>query len=88
MYVRRRSRIRDGAQRWVLLRDLEHPEKWTETYHFPTWTEYRRHHERRTHADSEAFDRLLALHRGPVPLTVRRAIERQTISKRDLRAEE
>lgn len=86
MYVRRRSRIRDGAQRWVLLRDLEHPEKWTETYHFPTWTEYRRHHERRTHADSEAFDRLLALHRGPVPLTVHRAIERQTISKRDLRA--
>src|SRR5690554_6165230 len=33
MAERRKIRIRDGARQWVLLRDLEHPEVWTESYH-------------------------------------------------------
>lgn len=80
---RRRVRIRDGAQQWALLRDLEDPDIWTETYHVPTWVEYIRHHQRRTQADAEVSDQLGALHRGAHPLRVYRMIERQTVSARD-----
>jgi MFS family permease len=83
MAQRRRVRIRDGAQQWALLRDLENPDIWSETYHVPTWVEYIRHHERRTHADADVFDRLLALHKGPGPMRVHRMIERQTVSQND-----
>ena len=80
MAERRRIRIRNGAQQWALLRDLEKPEVWTETYHVPTWVEYVRHHERHTHADAVVSDRLRSLHRGETGPLVHRMIERQTIS--------
>lgn len=83
MSQRRRIRIRDGAQQWAILRDLEEPDIWTETYHVPTWVEYIRHNERRTQADAEVSDKLLALHRGPGAPRVHRMIERQTVSHRD-----
>jgi MFS family permease len=83
MSARRRVRIRDGAQQWALLRDLENPDIWTETYHVPTWVEYVRHHERRTQADAESYQRLLKLHRGKDLPRVHRMIERQAISLRD-----
>ena len=83
MARRRRIRIRDGAQQWALLRDLEVPDCWTETYHVPTWVEYIRHNERRTHADAEVSDALTALHQGPEPVRVHRMIERQTVPERD-----
>lgn len=76
---RRRVRIRDGAQQWALLRDLEHPEHWSESYHVPTWGEYVRHNERRTQADAALSDRLLALHRGDGRPVVHRMIERQAV---------
>ncbi len=83
MTDRRRIRLRDGARQWVLLRDLENPEIWTESYHVPTWVEYLRHHQRRTQADSEVSQRLLKLHRGPEAPRVHRMIERQTVPLRD-----
>ncbi|TDT74269.1 putative MFS family arabinose efflux permease [Litoreibacter halocynthiae] len=83
MNARRRIRIRDGAQQWALLRDLENPDVWTETYHVPTWLEYVRHHERRTQADAESYERILKLHRGKERPKVHRMIERQAISLRD-----
>ncbi len=83
MSARRRIRLRDGAQQWALLRDLENPDVWTETYHVPTWVEYVRHHERRTQADSASYERLLKLHRGTEQPKVHRMIERQAISLRD-----
>ncbi|WP_182086467.1 MFS transporter [Aureimonas sp. ME7] len=79
MAERRRIRIRDGARQWSLLRDLEHPEIWTETYHVPTWVEYVRHNMRRTKADAVIYERLLALHRGTERPRVHRMIERQTV---------
>ncbi|HUH50088.1 MAG TPA: MFS transporter, partial [Mycoplana sp.] len=79
MTERRRIRIRDGAGQWTLMRDLENPRIWTETYHVPTWIEYVRHNQRRTQADAENGDRLRALHRGKEPPRVHRMIERQTI---------
>ncbi|ACM02195.1 MFS transporter [Cereibacter sphaeroides] len=83
MADRRRIRIRDGARQWVLLRDLERPGIWAESYHVATWAEYLRHHERRTKADAEVTDRLLALHAGPGKPRVRRMIERQTVPLHD-----
>jgi MFS family permease len=79
MAERRRIRIRDGAGQWGLMRDLENPTIWTETYHVPTWVEYVRHNQRRTQADAEIGDRLTALHRGAAAPRVHRMIERQTI---------
>jgi len=83
MALRRRIRIRDGARQWALLRDLENPETWTESYHVPTWVEYVRHNQRRTQSDAEVSERLLALHKGTTPPVVHRMIERQTVSIHD-----
>ncbi|AXV17018.1 MFS transporter [Neorhizobium sp. SOG26] len=79
MSDRRRIRIRDGARQWALMRDLEHPEVWTETYHVATWADYVRHNQRRTHADAEVWDAIRKLHRGTEGPRVHRMIERQTI---------
>ncbi|AWM27286.1 MFS transporter [Sinorhizobium fredii] len=79
MAERRRIRIRDGAGHWALMRDLENPTTWTETYHAPTWVEYVRHNQRRTQADAAVGDKLTELHRGARPPYVHRLIERQTI---------
>lgn len=83
MAERRRIRIRDGAGQWALLRDLENPRIWTETYHVPTWVEYIRHNQRRTKADAENSERLAALHGGDGRPRVHRMIERQTVPVRD-----
>ncbi|MDP9807189.1 MFS family permease [Rhizobium tibeticum] len=79
MGERRRIRIRDGARNWALMRDLEKPGRWTETYHTPTWVEYIRHNQRRTQADAENIERLRALHHGEQLPQVHRLIERQAI---------
>lgn len=83
MSQRRRVRIRDGAQQWALLRDLHHPEHWSESYHVPTWGEYVRHNERRTHADADLADHLRRLHRGEGAPQVHRMIERQAVPLHD-----
>ena len=79
MTERRRIRIRDGARRWSLLRDLEQPNIWTEKYYVATWVEYIRHNQRRTVSDSDVSDDLIALHQGSEPPKVRRMLDRQTI---------
>ncbi len=83
MSQRRRMRIRDGAQQWALLRDLQNPAHWSESYHVPTWGEYVRHNERRTQSDGALSDRLKALHRGAGGPVVHRMIERQTVPLHD-----
>ncbi len=83
MADRRRIRIRDGARQWALLRDLENPDIWTETYHVATWIEYVRHNERRTKGDAEVSEKLRALHKGEGPIRVHRMIERQTVPRTD-----
>lgn len=83
MIERRRIRIRGGARQWVLLRDLENPEIWTESYHVATWVEYVRHNQRRTQADAEVTRRLFELHQGPGNPRVHRMIERQTVPRNE-----
>ncbi|MCC2688743.1 MAG: enterobactin exporter EntS [Rhizobiaceae bacterium] len=76
MAERRRIRRRDGARQWALMRDLENPQLWIETYHTPTWIEYVRHNQRRTHADATITEQLHRLHSGSEPPRVHRMIER------------
>lgn len=83
MALRRNIRRRDGARGWALLRDLEHPERWTESYHIATWDEYVRHNLRRTKADFQTYEDLHRLHRGAEPPQVHRMIERHSISLDD-----
>jgi hypothetical protein len=75
MQKRRRIRRRDGAQGWVLLRDLANPMLWVERYHASTWLDYIRLNNRLTREDAEVFERLRALNGGPPQ--VRRMIERE-----------
>ncbi|WP_323014574.1 MFS transporter [Devosia sp.] len=83
MAARRRIRIRDGARQWALLRDLERPDIWVESYHVPTWVDYVRHNLRRTKADADNSEQLRALHRGSEPPQVHRMIERLTVPVND-----
>ncbi|MFV0291753.1 MAG: MFS transporter [Paracoccus sp. (in: a-proteobacteria)] len=77
LMVRRRDiRRRDGARAWVLLRDLERPDHWSESYHIATWDDYIRHNTRRTVSDSEVTEALHCLHRDEGHPTVHRLIER------------
>ena len=78
MNERRRIRRRDGARQWELLRDTEHPDRWIESYHVPTWNDYVRHNQRRTHADAAVDDRIRALHSGDAPPVVHRMVVRPT----------
>lgn len=82
MRLRRRIRIRDGARRWSLLRDLEEPNIWTEKFYVATWVEYIRHNQRGTISDSSVDETLTKLHKGEKPPYVRRMIERQTVPKK------
>lgn len=77
MAERRRIRRRDGAQGWVLLRDLADPELWVERYHAPTWMDYVRLNNRLTRDDAEVLERLRRLHRGEGPPKVHRMVERE-----------
>ena len=83
MRLRRNIRRRDGARNWAMLRDLEHPEHWTESYHIATWDEYVRHNLRRTKSDAEVTVALRALHRGDGDPVVHRMIERHAVSPQD-----
>ena len=76
MADRRRVRRRDGARQWSLMRDLENPELWMESYHTPTWVEYVRHNQRTTNADAVITERLWELHSGPDRPRVHRMIVR------------
>ncbi|MCM8732307.1 MFS transporter [Hephaestia sp. GCM10023244] len=75
MAERRRIRRRDGARRWTLSCDLADSRAWIERYQVPTWLDYIRHNQRRTHADSANFEHIQRLHRGAGPPEVRRVIE-------------
>ena len=78
MSERRRSRRRDGALKWRILRDLADPGIWIERYETPTWLDYIRHNNRPTQHDAALSERILALHAGPDLPRVRRMLERQT----------
>lgn len=75
MRDRRRIRIRDGARRWTLLRDVADAEVWIERYEVSTWVDYIRHVGRRMNADALNSDALRRLGISAGPTVVRRMIE-------------
>ncbi|WEF24032.1 MFS transporter [Paracoccus sp. S3-43] len=83
MQLRRGVRRRDGARNWALLRDLEHPDLWSESYHLATWDEYVRHNLRRTRSEAEITVALRALHQGEGDPLVHRMIERHSVGPED-----
>ena len=83
MAERHRIRRRDGAQRWTLMRDMENPDLWVETFEMSTWVDYVRLHMRTTQADAPVGDRIRAMHSGAEPPRVRRMLIRNTAPRRE-----
>ena len=61
----RERRLRDGARRWRLYQDAEHPERLFELFRLDSWGEHLRQHQRTTVADKEVEAIALKLHQGP-----------------------
>ena len=53
-----RVRRRDGASRWGIYRDTEHPDQYLETFIVRSWAEHLRQHERITRADRALEERI------------------------------
>ena len=63
----RQMRLRDGAIRWLVLRDSGDPQRYLETWVSESWVEHLREHERVTARVREAERRVRAYHLGPKP---------------------
>jgi MFS family permease len=66
-----RVRRRDGALRWNVYADLEHPGRYVETFVVDSWQEHVRQHARLTVSDVEVEARAKSMHRGEGPPAVR-----------------
>ncbi len=64
MSEKRRSRIRDGASRWTLSRDILDTELWYERFKVATWADAQRLHMRRTVASGRVIEAVRRLHVG------------------------
>ena len=71
-----RIRRRDGARRWILLQDLDDPERWLERFETVTWLDHLRQWQRATVADQSVRDRVAAMNRGGGPPRVRHLLAR------------
>jgi MFS family permease len=60
-----RVRRRDGASRWGVYYDTEHPTRYLETFVVESWAEHLRQHTRLTQADREVEQRLHRFERTP-----------------------
>ena len=64
MSAKRRDRMRDGASRWTLTRDILDPEIWQERFKVATWADAQRLHRRRTVAGGLVIEAVRRLHQG------------------------
>jgi len=74
MQESRRSRLRQGALAWELLRDISDPGRYVEQITDESWTEHLRRFDRVTAGDVALRDRKLAFHRGETPPVVTRLV--------------
>jgi MFS family permease len=74
MQESRRSRLRQGALEWALLRDIGHPERYLEQITDESWTEHLRRFDRVTASDVALRERKLAFHIGEEPPHVTRRV--------------
>lgn len=74
MQESRRSRLRQGALQWELLRDIGQPGRYVEQITDESWTEHLRRFDRVTASDVSLRERKLAFHIGEDPPVVTRHI--------------
>jgi MFS family permease len=74
MQASRRSRLRQGALSWELLRDVTDPGRYLEQITDESWTEHLRRFDRVTAADVALRDQKLAFHIGKAPPVVTRCV--------------
>jgi MFS family permease len=74
MQISRSSRMRQGAQAWNLLHDLNDPSRYIEQITDTSWTEHLRRFDRVTAGDVALRDRKLAFHIGETPPVVTRCV--------------
>lgn len=79
MQESRRSRLRQGALGWELLRDINDPGRFVEQIVDESWTEHLRRFERVTAADVSLRDRKLAFHIGETAPLVTRSVLESTV---------
>ena len=74
MRISRRSRLRQGALEWELLRDINQPGRFLEQIVDESWTEHLRRFDRVTASDVALRERKLAFHIGDGPPVVTRCV--------------
>ena len=74
MQESRRSRLRQGALEWALLRDVGKPGRYIEQITDESWTEHLRRFDRVTASDVALRERKLAFHLGDEPPHVNRCV--------------
>ena len=74
MQESRRSRLRQGALEWALLRDIGKPGRYLEQITDESWTEHLRRFDRVTASDVALRERKLAFHIGDEPPHVNRCV--------------
>ncbi|HYW58637.1 MAG TPA: MFS transporter [Polaromonas sp.] len=74
MQESRRSRLRQGALAWELLRDITEPGRYIELITDESWTEHLRRFDRVTAVDVALRDRKLAFHLGESPPVITRCV--------------
>lgn len=81
MQESRRSRLRQGALSWDLLRDLGEPGRYVEQIVDESWTEHLRRFDRVTAADVALRERKLAFHLGETPPVVTRCLIESSVRR-------
>ncbi|WP_106475736.1 MFS transporter [Phytohalomonas tamaricis] len=70
----RKLRLRNGAERWSLYRDVNDREIWQEVFLVRNWLQHLRMLDRLTMADRVIIDRVTALHSGTQPPLLRHGV--------------
>ena len=78
MRVSRRSRLRQGALGWLLLRDVQQPGRYIEQIIDESWTEHLRRFDRVTASDVALRERKLAFHLPKEPPLIMRCVVETT----------
>jgi hypothetical protein len=74
MQESRRSRLRQGALSWEMLRDISDPGRFIELVVDESWTEHLRRFDRVTASDVTLRERKLAFHIGAEPPAIHRYV--------------